>query len=89
MTLIELLEQVEIETGVDVADMMVVANAGARRILKNITDGKRPLYIVSDVLTCGRCGHNWRPEGDSPPRVCPSCKSPYWNKPRKRIRPEK
>jgi rubrerythrin len=89
MTLIELLEQVEIETGVDVSDMMVVVNAGARRVLRHITDGKRPLYIVSDVLICGRCSHTWRPEGDNPPAVCPTCKSPYWDKPRKRIRHEK
>ena len=34
---------------------------------------------------CDRCGHEWVPR-DSPesePRVCPKCKSPYWNKPRK------
>lgn len=34
---------------------------------------------------CGRCEHEWVPrkstEGE--PKVCPSCKSPYWNKPRK------
>jgi DNA-directed RNA polymerase subunit RPC12/RpoP len=34
---------------------------------------------------CNRCEHEWVPrkstEGE--PRVCPACKSPYWNKPRK------
>jgi len=34
---------------------------------------------------CNRCGHEWKPrqstEGE--PKVCPKCKSPYWNKPRK------
>jgi DNA-directed RNA polymerase subunit RPC12/RpoP len=34
---------------------------------------------------CERCGHEWIPRGDveRDPRVCPKCKSPYWNKPRK------
>ena len=34
---------------------------------------------------CERCGHEWIPrkEGNPLPTVCPKCKSPYWNKPRK------
>lgn len=37
---------------------------------------------------CERCEHKWLPrdaESDEPklPRVCPKCKSPYWNSPRK------
>jgi rubrerythrin len=32
------------------------------------------------VLTCKRCGHQWAPRTKSP-IVCPSCHSPYWNKP--------
>jgi len=37
---------------------------------------------------CERCGHQWMPrEKDVEPRVCPKCKSPYWNKPR-RVRKE-
>jgi len=47
---------------------------------------------------CLRCGHEWAPRGveqlpggkkppdpapDEEPRVCPKCKSPYWNRPRK------
>jgi hypothetical protein len=35
---------------------------------------------------CERCEHVWMPREDSPaegPRVCPKCKSPYWNRPRK------
>jgi hypothetical protein len=31
-----------------------------------------------------RCGHEWRPRDlGRDPEVCPKCKSPYWNKPRK------
>ena len=36
---------------------------------------------------CERCEHEWIPRGESEtdkePRVCPKCKSPYWNRPRK------
>lgn len=45
---------------------------------------------------CLRCGHGWVPrdfdqpeDGKKPeepevaPRVCPKCKSPYWDRPRK------
>lgn len=32
---------------------------------------------------CERCGHEWLPrEKDRDPRVCPKCKSPYWDRPR-------
>lgn len=33
---------------------------------------------------CERCGHEWVPRDfETEPRVCPKCKSAYWNKPRK------
>lgn len=32
---------------------------------------------------CERCDHEWVPRSDNEPRVCPRCKSPYWNTPRK------
>lgn len=34
---------------------------------------------------CERCAWQWAPRHvDSPePTVCPKCKSPYWNRPRK------
>ncbi len=34
-------------------------------------------------LKCTRCSHTWLPRGDVLPKVCPFCKSPYWNNPRK------
>jgi len=38
---------------------------------------------VFDVFfTCNRCGHKWTPRENGEPKVCPSCKSPYWNKER-------
>lgn len=33
---------------------------------------------------CERCSHEWVPKDyDREPAVCPKCKSPYWNRPRK------
>lgn len=33
---------------------------------------------------CERCGYQWVPRNiDQPPRVCPKCKSPYWDRPRR------
>jgi len=29
--------------------------------------------------TCARCGHKWYLRKPELPRVCPRCKSPYWN----------
>ncbi len=41
------------------------------------------------AFKCERCDHDWIPrkpwkEGDKLPTVCPKCKSPYWNRPRKK-----
>jgi len=36
---------------------------------------------------CSRCGHVWLPRKDwegELPAVCPKCKSPYWNRPKKK-----
>jgi death on curing protein len=39
-----------------------------------------------DTLFCFRCYHTWKKRIKSrPSKYCPKCKSPYWNKPRKRI----
>ena len=35
---------------------------------------------------CKRCGHTWIPRSDNLPTICPSCKSPYWNKERNNMR---
>lgn len=34
-------------------------------------------------MTCGRCQHRWVSRTIDPVK-CPKCKSPYWNKPRRR-----
>lgn len=47
-----------------------------------ITKRKVTVYI------CERCGHEWIPRDalaseQELPTVCPRCKNPYWNRPRK------
>ncbi len=32
---------------------------------------------------CLRCDHEWIPRLASPPRLCPRCKSAYWDTPRR------
>lgn len=34
---------------------------------------------------CYRCGYEWRPNNlKGIPRVCPKCKNPYWDIPRRK-----
>lgn len=40
--------------------------------------------IELPTLTCKRCNHKWIPRTTQLPTTCPKCKSPYWNKPRKK-----
>ncbi|MEM0134973.1 MAG: hypothetical protein QXU18_07075 [Thermoplasmatales archaeon] len=37
-----------------------------------------------EIYKCERCGHEWIKRGDKEPKVCPKCKSPYWNTPRRK-----
>lgn len=32
---------------------------------------------------CERCDHEWAPRKEGKPIICPKCKSPYWNVPKK------
>lgn len=42
-----------------------------------------PITIMG--YRCERCGHEWLPRREKQePRVCPNCKSPYWDKPPKK-----
>lgn len=60
------------------------------RNLKNSIDDSHMVKCpncghVFDVnYTCNRCGHVWVPRENAEPKVCPHCKSPYWNKARVR-----
>ena len=41
------------------------------------------MKVTLDGFQCERCQHVWVPRNiDEPPRVCPKCKSPYWDRPR-------
>lgn len=42
------------------------------------------LKVQITKYRCDRCSHEWIPRNDEKPTICPKCKSPYWNKPRKR-----
>jgi hypothetical protein len=53
-------------------------------------------YVLIEGYMCERCNYRWGCRTGSgvrsnrDPRVCPHCKSPYWNKPRrKNIAPER
>jgi len=39
--------------------------------------------ITRKVWKCDRCGHEWLSRDTNKPLRCASCKSPYWDKPRK------
>lgn len=49
----------------------------ARQALELLTTQERAQY------QCTRCGHTWIPRQTEPPKHCPSCKSPYWDRPRR------
>ena len=36
-------------------------------------------------LKCKRCEYEWIARTEDP-KVCPNCKSPYWNTPRKAVK---
>ncbi len=46
-----------------------------------------PITVMG--FRCNRCAHEWVPRGDvsNEPKVCPKCKSPYWNTTRKNAPP--
>lgn len=46
--------------------------------------GRIPITVMG--CKCERCGHEWFPRNEKrEPKVCPNCKSPYWNVPKKQI----
>ena len=36
------------------------------------------------IYTCKRCSHMWANRKNQKPRVCPKCKSPYWDTDRRK-----
>lgn len=50
-----------------------------------MTDSNPMPIIKVDACKCARCGHTWLPRDKKKrPIICPKCKSPYWDIPRKR-----
>lgn len=45
---------------------------------------------IGEITLAGyrcRCGHEWAPRNrDERPRVCPRCKSPKWDRPKRKVR---
>lgn len=35
---------------------------------------------------CLRCNHSWILRKSNEPKVCPKCKSPYWDKKRQNVK---
>lgn len=43
--------------------------------------------VQKTYFVCERCGHEWPPRDPTKkPTVCPKCRSPYWDRPRKNPR---
>jgi len=45
---------------------------------------KVKITITKEGYRCARCGHEWVPRSEEYPTICPSCKSPYWDKPKRK-----
>ncbi len=61
--------------------------AARHEVLVVEIDDERWVWGIKDTLPhlqCLRCGHEWMPRSEERPGNCPKCKSPYWDKPRKR-----
>lgn len=53
---------------------------------KNMKEGGANILIIGNK--CFRCSHEWISSDKSQiPKVCPKCKSPYWDRPR--LKPKK
>ena len=50
--------------------------------LSNLT-ANMSVAIIEKPL-CYRCGFTWKPKSRRLPSVCPRCKSPYWDRPRRK-----
>ena len=48
--------------------------------------GMAKIKIMIEGYQCERCEHKWVPRETTTeePKVCPKCKSPYWNIPKKK-----
>ena len=57
-------------------------NKGVKSAKPNNIMGK--VKITHNGFSCERCEHKWIPRKKTRPRVCPKCKSAYWDVPKKK-----
>ena len=50
----------------------------------SLTNAMAKIKMLVEGYRCERCEHEWMPRSKSEeePRVCPKCKSPYWDRPK-------
>lgn len=41
--------------------------------------------MAIEKVRCLKCGYEWYPNSESPPKVCPKCKSYEWDKNRVKV----
>lgn len=47
---------------------------------EDTNDAMAKVEIRVKAFRCERCEHKWQPRSSDTPRVCPKCKSPYWDR---------
>lgn len=55
-----------------------------------VTSRMPDTQVTMSAYQCNRCDHVWVPKlykSDSRPKVCPKCKSAYWESPRREKKP--
>ena len=59
-----------------------IALKGIEIVYSQVYNQAMNKQIELPTLKCLRCGHEWIPNRPVEPKVCPKCKSPYWNRPK-------
>jgi len=62
---------------VDAARMLETEGVALAIKFKGTEEG-----VIIGKNKCKRCGHKWAQRKLEKPRICPKCKSPYWDKER-------
>ena len=52
--------------------------------LTHLSVENRMPKITLTIYACFRCGHQWLSRQKKDPKYCASCRSPYWDSPRRR-----
>lgn len=67
-----------------VADTMGLTREGVRQLVGRARHKLGlPAEIMEESCTCLRCAASWTPRTKKPVQ-CPRCKSPFWDRPRKK-----